>query len=100
MQAIATADGRRFAAVLYQAGNIPLVGDLSLEVDQPVAVLGQLTSNNLELRVVDLAGQGGAVHVKLRRGTNTINQRPVTIPSNKQRNPDTPAGHIAMRLEN
>jgi chondroitin AC lyase len=95
-QGVMSADGARLAIAFHQPGQVALGNGLSLQADQAVSVLGQIVGSQLQLQVVDLAGNGGTVTLRTLQAGQTVGQQTLIAPSNTQRTRQTPAGNMTL----
>jgi chondroitin AC lyase len=96
VQGVMSADGTRLAVAFHQPGQISLGNGLSLQSDQAVAVLGQISGTQLQVQVVDLAGSGGTVTLRTLKDGVTVGQQNLIAPSNIQRTRQTPAASMSL----
>ena len=98
VQAVMSADGARLAAAFHQAGSLTLGNGVTLQADKPIAVLGQIVGSQLQVQVVDLAGNGATVVLKTVKDGQPADQKTVTAPSNAQRSRQTPAASTSLAI--
>lgn len=97
-QGATSADGARLAVAFHKAGQVALGNGVTLQVDQPVVVLGQITGSQLQLQTVDLAGTGTSVTLKTAKDGQTLDQKTVRTAANTLRSRQAPASALSLAL--
>jgi chondroitin AC lyase len=97
-QGATSADGARLAVTFHKAGQVALGNGVTLQVDHPVAVLGQSVGSQLQLQVTDLAGTGSGVTLKTIKDGQTLDQKSIKTLANTGRSRQAPASSLTLAL--